>query len=110
MDCPPLRFNPHARLERVDFDGQPICYVLDQALLDPERLVDYAQAEQARFQQAPFNAYPGREMPMPAEFTAGLELAFNGVPLVVESEVLHTPHIAARPAPGREKTRALEER
>lgn len=61
----------------MDFGGQPICYVLDDALLDPERLVDFADAGQARFQQAPFNAYPGREMPMPAAFTAGLEQAFN---------------------------------
>jgi hypothetical protein len=78
VDCPPLRFNPQARLERVDVEGQAICFVLDQALLDPERLVEYAVAEQSRFQQAPFNAYPGREMPMPAGFTAGLEQAFNG--------------------------------
>ena len=76
MECPPLRFNPQARLERLDFGGG-VCFVLDQALLDPERLVEFAVAEQARFQQAPFNAYPGQEMPMPAAFTAGLELAFN---------------------------------
>ena len=78
MDCPPLRFNPNARLERVDLGGQAFCFVLDDALLEPERLVDFAVAEQTRFQQAPFNAYPGRELPMPADFTAGLEQAFNG--------------------------------
>lgn len=77
MDCPPLRFNPGARLERVDFAEGAFCLVLDQALLEPERLVDFAQAAQAQFQQAPFNAYPGREMAMPAGFTASLEQAFN---------------------------------
>ena len=78
MDCPPLRFNPNSRLERVDVGGQPICFVIDNALLDPEQLVEFAAAEQARFQQAPFNAYPGQEMPLPEAFTSGLEQAFNG--------------------------------
>jgi hypothetical protein len=77
MDSPPLRFNPAAQLERVDLDGQAVCFVLDHALLDPERLLEFAVAEQARFQQAALNAYPGSEMPMPAAFSAGLEQVFN---------------------------------
>lgn len=74
---PAPRFNPRARLATLDFGGGAICLVLDDALLEPERLREFAIAARDRFVPAPFNAYPGIEMPMPADFSAGIEDYFN---------------------------------
>ena len=76
-ETPHARFNPRAQLRRVQFGGGAFCVVLDDALLDAESLRAYAIAEHARFVQAPFNAYPGIEMPMPPAFSAGVEDYFN---------------------------------
>lgn len=75
--APALRFNPRARLRRVDFDGGASCLVLDEALQDPVALRDFAIAARARFVPAPFNAYPGIEMPMPLAASAVVEDYFN---------------------------------
>lgn len=74
---PAVVFNPTPRLERLQFDAQASCLVLDDALLDPESLRQFAVARLADFVQAPFNAYPGRELPMPLAFSARLQDFFD---------------------------------
>jgi hypothetical protein len=54
-------FNPAPKLGRLSFDGGS-CIVVDDALQEPEVLRDFAVEHRARFAQAPFNAYPGREL------------------------------------------------
>jgi hypothetical protein len=55
-------FNPRPRIERIDFSDGAACVVIDDALLDPQALRDFAVEQRARFAQAPFNAYPGVEL------------------------------------------------
>jgi len=70
-------FNPSPRVERVDLAGGLSCLVVDDALEHPERLRQYAIAHREEFRHAPFNAYPGMELPMPADVTAQLDEFFR---------------------------------
>ncbi len=70
-------FNPRPRIEVVPIDATHACYVIDDALLHPERLVGYAQEHRARFGLAPHNAYPGLELRMPEGFSAQLDDFFR---------------------------------
>ncbi len=63
-------FNPNPIIEAVSIAGQHVCYVVDNALAEPERMVEYAIAQRASFAMAPFNAYPGLEFHLPAELSA----------------------------------------
>src|SRR5688500_12457788 len=58
----PWRFNPRPRIEALTFAGGASCLVVDDALVDPHALRDYAIAHRARFAAAPTNAYPGIEL------------------------------------------------
>lgn len=69
-------FNPAAQVERIEFGHGLSCLVVDDALRDPEALREFAVAHRAKFRQAPFNAYPGIELPMPATFSAQLDAYF----------------------------------
>ena len=70
-------FNPDPRIERVAFADGLSCLVVDDALEHPERLRQYAIAHREEFRHAPFNAYPGIELPMPADVTAQLDEFFR---------------------------------
>jgi len=60
-------FNPHPRIERVALADGGFCLVIDDALVEPERIRDYAIAHAANFRNVDFNAYPGTYlMPQPA--------------------------------------------
>ena len=74
---PAIGFNPRPRIETLRFDAQASCLVVDDALLDPDALRRYATARRGDFVQAPFNAYPGIELPMPLEFSARLQDFFD---------------------------------
>ena len=58
-------FNPNPRIQTIPITPQHSCYVIDDALLEPERWVDYAIAQRAHFEDSPRNAFPGPELPMP---------------------------------------------
>jgi len=73
-----IRFNPQPRIERVDLTPGQACLVVDDALLDPERLVEFAAARHADFGRVDFNAYPGILLPTPGEVTAALNDFFIG--------------------------------
>ncbi|OGT56529.1 MAG: hypothetical protein A3E01_10630 [Gammaproteobacteria bacterium RIFCSPHIGHO2_12_FULL_63_22] len=74
---PAIGFNPRPRIEMLRFNAQSSCLVVDDALLDPDALRRYATARRGDFVQAPFNAYPGIELPMPLEFSARLQDFFD---------------------------------
>ena len=69
-------FNPRPRVERLQFSNGQTCLVVDDALLRPERLRQYAVEHRADFVHAGFNAYPGVEFPMPADISAQLDEFF----------------------------------
>ncbi|HET7062826.1 MAG TPA: DUF6445 family protein [Rudaea sp.] len=62
---PPVAFNPRPRIERVPLSGGQSCFVVDDALLDPERLAAFAARQREAFQPVDFNAYPGVLLPTP---------------------------------------------
>ena len=69
-------FNPRPRIERLQFANGQFCLIVDDAVLRPERLRQYAVAHRDEFTHAPFNAYPGIEFPMPADISAQLDEFF----------------------------------
>lgn len=73
----PAMFNPDPRVQVVPIGGRQACYVVDDALLEPDRLVALAQAERNRFVEAPHNAYPGLELRMPDAFSDALDQFFR---------------------------------
>ncbi len=70
-------FNPRPRIDIVPIAGRHVCYVIDNALLDPDDLVDYAEAHLDRFEETRHNAYPGPELRMPVDFSARLDAFFG---------------------------------
>ncbi len=70
-------FNPKPRVEMIPIHGPHSCFVIDDALLEPERLVELAQEHRTDFAPAPFNAYPGLELRMGESFSARLDDFFR---------------------------------
>lgn len=70
-------FNPEPKVEVVPIVGDQVCYVIDDALLDPDRWVEFAVARQGDFSMAPFNAYPGFECHLPEALSARLDDYFR---------------------------------
>lgn len=66
-------FNPHARVTVVPVTPTQACHVVDDALLDPDRMVEFAAAHAHAFVEAPHNAFPGPELPMPDAATTRLD-------------------------------------
>ena len=69
-------FNPRPVVQVLPIDAQHACYVVDDALLDPGRMVDYAVAHRERFEVTGHNAFPGPELRMPDEISAHLDSFF----------------------------------
>jgi hypothetical protein len=70
-------FNPAPRIQTLHVAGQPVCHVIDDALLEPDRWIELAAAESARFSAGDHNAYPGLELRMPEAVTAQLDAWFG---------------------------------
>jgi len=70
-------FNPHPKIEEIPIDAAHACLVIDDALLEPEKLVALARLRRDRFAMAPHNAYPGLELRMPDAFSAQLDDFFR---------------------------------
>ena len=70
-------FNPHPKIDAVAIAGEQLCYVIDDAVLEPNRLIDYALAHRENFAMAPFNAYPGLEFHLPGPMSALLDDYFR---------------------------------
>lgn len=58
-------FNPRPRIEAVAITPRESCWVIDDALIEPERFVDLATQQRASFEEQPHNAYPGCELRVP---------------------------------------------
>jgi hypothetical protein len=60
-------FNPSPRIEALRIDDSRTAWVIDDVLTDPRGWVAITAEHRARFEAAPFNAYPGLEWRMGAE-------------------------------------------
>jgi len=70
-------FNPNARARVVQFDGDHSCLVIDDALLEPERHVQWAAARAAAFQRPDNSAYPGVCLSAPADVVRATDELFR---------------------------------
>lgn len=70
-------FATRPRIDTIRIAGRHACHVVDDALIDPHALVDYAAAHADRFVEAGHNAYPGPELRMPDAFSAQLDAFFS---------------------------------
>jgi hypothetical protein len=66
-------FNPRPRIERMPLGGGQFCYVIDDALLEPERFVEWSAAHGDAFRLVDYNAYPGNFLMMPAPIGDALQ-------------------------------------
>lgn len=62
-------FNPNPTLQSVPLHEGHTCWVIDDALTQPEQLRQFARDQRSAFAPAPHNAYPGVERLMPPEFS-----------------------------------------
>lgn len=69
-------FNPNPHIQTLPITAAHSCFVVDDALLDPQAWVNFAQDNLAHFQMGPHNAYPGLELRMPDAISARLEEFF----------------------------------
>jgi hypothetical protein len=70
-------FNPQPRVQHIDFGNGRFCLVIDDALREPERLLQWVDAQRAAFRDVDFNAYPGVFLLAPAEVERALNDFFN---------------------------------
>jgi len=65
-------FNPRANLQVVKFDDRHFCLVIDDALAEPEQLVQFAAERSDAFRSLDFSAYPGNYLMAPEQVVSGL--------------------------------------
>lgn len=70
-------FNPDPVIETISIGGRPLCHVIDNALLEPERWVEFAAANRAAFRESSRNAFPGPELSLPETALVPLEAFFS---------------------------------
>ena len=70
-------FNPDMRVIVVPLDNGQRCFVVDDVLLEPERLLALAQAHKQAFKPVDFSAYPGRFLMLPAKLRDEMEDCFR---------------------------------
>jgi Family of unknown function (DUF6445) len=71
-----LKFSPEPRIEHVRFSKVISCIIVDDALMNPEQVVEFAAERRQEFRNVDFNAYPGIYLLTPL-FEAGLVQFFN---------------------------------
>ncbi len=69
-------FNPRPSIQEARLTGDHSCLIVDDALVNPEALVQFAVDHRDEFRQ-PQYAYPGIELSMPAAFADRLEAFFS---------------------------------
>lgn len=69
-------FNPKPIIRSVAIAPGQSCWVIDDALTDPERWVALAAEHVRAFEASPHNAYPGPEFRMPDSVSAQLDIWF----------------------------------
>lgn len=70
-------FNPRPQVTSIPIGGIGNCLLVDDALIDPDRWVDYACYERQAFAQATGNGYPGLELYLPPFLASQLEEFFR---------------------------------
>jgi hypothetical protein len=70
-------FNPQPKIERMPLANGETCYIVDDALLEPERIVEAAGAQRDAFRRVDFNAYPGNYLLLPPSAEQALQDFFN---------------------------------
>jgi len=66
-------FNPRPKIERMRLGNGKSCFVIDDALVDPDALVQFAVTHRAKFSPVDYSAYPGISLEMPASVVARLD-------------------------------------
>lgn len=70
-------FNPRPRIQAVPITSGQNAWVVDEVLLDPGQLVDFAAQQPERFADSPHNAYPGPELRLPDVLLQPLSAFFS---------------------------------
>lgn len=70
-------FNPDMRVQTLTLSNGQHCYVVDDALLEPERLVAWASLYRDAFRPIGFSAYPGQFMMLPPELEGEIDACFS---------------------------------
>lgn len=66
-------FNPNPQVQALPLFGGHVCWIIDDALTEPERWVARAAEFAPHFSRESHNAYPGPEFRLPDEITARLD-------------------------------------
>ncbi|MCX7217968.1 MAG: DUF6445 family protein [Burkholderiales bacterium] len=66
-------FNPRPTIRYIPIGENQVCAVIDDFLLDPQKMVDFAVAQQAQFAKDVDNYYPGPELPLSREIACSLD-------------------------------------
>lgn len=69
-------FNPHPTIQALPILPGEFCYVIDDALQNPDAWVQLAADNRSHFEQLPHNAYPGLELRMPPDVSNRLDEFF----------------------------------
>lgn len=70
-------FNPNPQIQAVAITPRHACYIIDDALLEPERWVEYAIIYRDQFRDFPDNAFPGPELRFPQPLIEAFARYFN---------------------------------
>lgn len=70
-------FNADPKIQAVAITPRQTCYVIDDALADPDALVELAVAQRAGFADLPGNAFPGPELVLAAARTDQVRAFFD---------------------------------
>ncbi|MFC0676500.1 DUF6445 family protein [Lysobacter korlensis] len=70
-------FNPSPRIECLPITPRQACWVIDDALLDPQAWIEQAAAEAGAFREAAHNAFPGPERALPTTLSNALATFFD---------------------------------
>jgi Family of unknown function (DUF6445) len=70
-------FNPRPLLSQVPIGDGLVCVVIDDALEDPQALVELSLRHRGAFTRAQANAFPGLELPLPDRVTERFSESFS---------------------------------
>lgn len=70
-------FNPDMRIDTVSLSNGQRVYVVDDVLLEPERLLAWAMEHRAQFQPVDFSAYPGQYLLLTESLNVAIEAYFR---------------------------------
>jgi Family of unknown function (DUF6445) len=72
-----MLFNPRATVQVAQFDDRHFCLVVDDALLEPDKLLQFAVEEFAKFNSVDFSYYPGNYLMAPVDVAEELSEFFQ---------------------------------